>query len=65
MNSNAMAADLESVLPSLHVELLSESELSSIDGGVAWMPALVFAAAGGGAAFAGVLVGLAVYYFTR
>ncbi len=46
----------------LQVRLLTEDELYSVQGGIAWKVALALAGAGAGAAAVGVVAGVVLYY---
>lgn len=62
MNGAQMAALAPPRAEPVEVRLLTEEELCTIQGGIAWKVALGLAGAGMGAAAVGVVAGVVLYY---
>lgn len=65
MNATTNSLEMVAGAP-IGIELLSEDELASIEGGsMYWRAALFMIGGGAGAALLGVAIGVAVYAFTH
>ena len=65
MNATVNGLEMVTAAP-INIELLSEDELASIEGGsMYWRAALYLIGGGAGAALIGVAIGVAVYAWTH